>query len=453
MPKNNQKIILTVLFAALLILFCSSFSVVEGSLEIGYPTVPGTETPDEETRLPEYIKYIFNFSVIIAGILAFAVMVYGGIVYLISAGDPTKISDAKSRMFGGIVGLVLLLMTYLILTTINPELTILKEMEPLKPVTGIYLINGADEKKYIASDTSDIGDFQTERILFIDSPTNLSSVFIFRYENMEAKIPGDIAEIENDEWHFENQIPIPIPGDFPIPTFPKSISFLRNKPGVYLYEETDFGLDLRPPLYLSGSTANFGTWDNKTESLKIKHPSEEIIKMAFLFGKPDFTGSCELVFELPPIPSRVTKIPDLSAKLTIIKEDEKISSLHVFTVDSSEDYSGDVTFFDRENCDHSGNILKKTLAPGAIMSVASFNAEWAGRVRSFEINGPYVVVLATSGLGAPEDPQERDRICQLFRKKSDTACVDIIDPDKGSEVYSSDPNGVKPLSFFILLAR
>jgi len=452
MIETGQKFIFIFFFAALLILFCSSFSVVEGGLEIGYPTVPGIETPDEETRLPEYIKYIFNFSVIIVGILAFAVMVYGGIFYLISAGDPTKISDAKSRIFGGIVGLVLLLMTYLILTTINPELAILKEMEFLKPVNGIYLINGADEKKHIASDTLDIGDFQTEKILFIDSPMNLSSVFIFRYENMEAKIPGDIVEIENDEWHFENQIPIPIPATFPLLTFPKSISFLRNNFGVYLYEKTDFDLDLRPPLYLSGSTTNLGTWDNKTESLKIKHPSEEIIKMAFLFGKPDFTGNCGLVFELPPIPSRVTEIPNLSASL-IIMGDEKPSSLHIFTVDSSEDSSGDVTFFDRENCDHSGNILKKTLESDAIMKVGSFNAEWAGRVRSFEINGPYVVVLATAGLGAPKDLQERDRICQLFQKKSDTACVDVIDPDRGSEVYSSDPDGVKPLSFFILLAR
>ncbi|MCK4520813.1 hypothetical protein KAT95_03020, partial [Candidatus Parcubacteria bacterium] len=118
MTKTGQKFISIFFFAALLILFCSSFSVVEGGLEIGYPTVPGAETPGEKTKLPEYIKYIFNFSVIIAGILAFAVIVYGGIVYLISAGDPTKIGDAKSRMFGGIAGLVLLLMTYLILTTI-----------------------------------------------------------------------------------------------------------------------------------------------------------------------------------------------------------------------------------------------------------------------------------------------------------------------------------------------
>ncbi|GAI38764.1 unnamed protein product, partial [marine sediment metagenome] len=50
--------------------------------------------------------------------------VYGGFLYLISAGAPVKMIAAKDQITGGILGLVILLSSYLILTTINPQLAI-----------------------------------------------------------------------------------------------------------------------------------------------------------------------------------------------------------------------------------------------------------------------------------------------------------------------------------------
>ena len=103
-------------------------------LEIKYPTVPGTTTPTTvETGLPQYVKYIFNFAIWIAGLLAFGVIVLGGIRWLTSAGDPNKLRDAKDQLFAAFLGLIILLSSYLILTTINPQL-VLFEALPLRAV-------------------------------------------------------------------------------------------------------------------------------------------------------------------------------------------------------------------------------------------------------------------------------------------------------------------------------
>ena len=87
----------------------------------------------EGTSLPDYVKYIFNFAIIIAGAVAFGVTVLGGIRWLTSAGDPSKLRDAKDQIFAAFLGLIILLSSYLILTTINPQL-VLFEAPGLKTV-------------------------------------------------------------------------------------------------------------------------------------------------------------------------------------------------------------------------------------------------------------------------------------------------------------------------------
>ena len=133
MIKKYKKTI-----SALLILsvFLVLLTLSVSAQELTYPEIPGAETPTEETKLPGYIKYIFNFAIILGAILAFAALLFGGIRWFLSVGSPSAISEAKSWMLAGIIGVVLLLSSYLILTTINPELAILKleELEEFEPV-------------------------------------------------------------------------------------------------------------------------------------------------------------------------------------------------------------------------------------------------------------------------------------------------------------------------------
>lgn len=101
------------------------------NLETDYPQVPGAETPiTTKTPLPEYVKYIFNFSVWLAGFIALGTVFYGGVRYLTSAGSASATSEAKKQIFAGIFGLIVLLSSYIILNTINPQLLFFNIPEP-----------------------------------------------------------------------------------------------------------------------------------------------------------------------------------------------------------------------------------------------------------------------------------------------------------------------------------
>ncbi len=77
----------------------------------------------------------FNFAFMLAGVLAFGAIVYGGFQYMISAGNPSGQSDARDRVLQAIIGLLLLVGSGLILRTIDENLTSLTlgKLTPIKP--------------------------------------------------------------------------------------------------------------------------------------------------------------------------------------------------------------------------------------------------------------------------------------------------------------------------------
>lgn len=112
----------------LLMIFLSSVLVdfsfaAERELEVPIPGLETTTLP----VLPDYIAAIYNFALMIIGLVCFGALIYGGIRYLTSAGKPAAMSDAKDQIFSALLGLIILFSSYLILTTINPELVILGE--------------------------------------------------------------------------------------------------------------------------------------------------------------------------------------------------------------------------------------------------------------------------------------------------------------------------------------
>jgi hypothetical protein len=69
-----------------------------------------------------YIANFYIFALIIGGILAFGVVVYGGVKYMASAGNPSGQSDAKEWIEAALLGLLLLVGVYFVLDVINPQL-------------------------------------------------------------------------------------------------------------------------------------------------------------------------------------------------------------------------------------------------------------------------------------------------------------------------------------------
>ena len=78
-------------------------------------------TKGKVTSLADYIRMIFNFAVMIVGIIAVLVIILGGYLYITAAGNATQIEKAKGMIFNAIIGLVLVLLSVMILRFIGGE--------------------------------------------------------------------------------------------------------------------------------------------------------------------------------------------------------------------------------------------------------------------------------------------------------------------------------------------
>jgi len=89
-------------------------------------SVPGLNADDS---LPGFIKMLFKFSIVGGGILAVIFIIIGGFQYMVSgAGEGKK--GGKDRIQNAIIGLLLLLLSYLILYVINPD--IISRLDPFE---------------------------------------------------------------------------------------------------------------------------------------------------------------------------------------------------------------------------------------------------------------------------------------------------------------------------------
>lgn len=78
----------------------------------------------------EYIQAIYNYAIGIVGILAAVVLMFGGVIWLTAGGSPERVKEAKAWIGASISGLILVLCSYMILNTINPDLVSFKEIAP-----------------------------------------------------------------------------------------------------------------------------------------------------------------------------------------------------------------------------------------------------------------------------------------------------------------------------------
>lgn len=103
--------------------FVSEISFAQTQIQIS-PTLPNSiGTYSAASAGPSgFIANFYGFALLIGGILAFGAVVYGGIKYLISAGNPSAQGEGKEWIESALTGLLLLAGAYIILYTINPAL-------------------------------------------------------------------------------------------------------------------------------------------------------------------------------------------------------------------------------------------------------------------------------------------------------------------------------------------
>ncbi len=110
--------------SAVIIWFVAASCVTLPALAVTIsPSIPGMTTAATTSTLPGvFVNGFYLFALMIGGVLAFGAVVYGGILYAASAGNPGRQSEGKEWIKSAIYGLLLLAGAYLILYTINPNL-------------------------------------------------------------------------------------------------------------------------------------------------------------------------------------------------------------------------------------------------------------------------------------------------------------------------------------------
>lgn len=120
--NDFMKKIFSNVFVFAIILFSPSivFAQNQASVSIS-PDIPGAYKLSSVGPCGWIVDF-YTFALVIAGILAFGAIVYGGVKYATSAGNASSQSEGRSWIWSALIGLLLLAGAYLILYTINPNL-------------------------------------------------------------------------------------------------------------------------------------------------------------------------------------------------------------------------------------------------------------------------------------------------------------------------------------------
>lgn len=119
-----KKIILTILLLSLFFALADSVQAIDTIVK-NYPELEGAPKPTE--GIPQYIRYIFVFSLGAVGIIAFIAIIMAAFGYVTSVGNPQKAAASKDKIFSALLGMLLLFASYLLLNIINPDLLRFKE--------------------------------------------------------------------------------------------------------------------------------------------------------------------------------------------------------------------------------------------------------------------------------------------------------------------------------------
>ena len=99
--------------------------------------IPGLEFLDVTTASSpgDLFRQIFIFGINIVGISALVVIVAAAIWYITAGDNKGKIDQARGWMKNAILGLILALLSWLILYTINPDLVATRNLDNLETIT------------------------------------------------------------------------------------------------------------------------------------------------------------------------------------------------------------------------------------------------------------------------------------------------------------------------------
>ena len=379
--KNKISILILVLFLSLfaasfillrqntpLLAAVGSFIFAQSEREVEYPVIPGPEEGSKiaitkNTTLTEYIEYAFYFSLILGVIIVIGTLIYGGFLYLTSAGNTGKQRGAQDQIKASFLGLLILIFSFMVLKTVNPQLVKLELEEKPYLGKGIILQNSKGKKLQIgvsianlAAAFPDFADWGNEDLTLVGEKEgeewnkNLEEVRVIAYPNPDFELKKGGRPTDLKYWVPRND-------------FPRSFASIEVKPyppGAYLWDLEE-GL-IANKLYLAQDIERFPSeWDDKAVVIEIKKGKkgdEGIEYMAVLYENPHFSGGLK-IFKFGENVNEDNG--PLSKKESIQGRDlwgnvEKVSSAQIFQVGPKENCNG-VAFYTEPDRKGSGCIL------------------------------------------------------------------------------------------------
>lgn len=140
---KNKKILILILILGFLGII-PNYLDAQRRTEVVYPEIPGMTVPPTDTNvpLPQFMSYAFNLVISLCGLVCFASLVYGAVIFITSRGNPSAMANARSQILAAFLGTVLSLGSLMIAQTVNPELLVPKATILVN--TNLCLCQGAD---------------------------------------------------------------------------------------------------------------------------------------------------------------------------------------------------------------------------------------------------------------------------------------------------------------------
>ncbi len=192
-----KKILLIILLAATLIPTASKADNIDTyTLIEPLPCIDTVTNPSDcvnglqkKIDLNTYILYVYKFSIALAVFLAIIMIIWGGFLYITSEVPFIK-SDGKAKIENAVWGLVMVLISYLILMTIDPRLVnIDSSIEPIKVNKEKLAAESRAFQNQLNSDLSSINEDNQIRIKALKTKT----------QELETERSDIDAQLQNEE--------------------------------------------------------------------------------------------------------------------------------------------------------------------------------------------------------------------------------------------------------------
>lgn len=123
MKKYLLLVIFLLLFFLPILVLAAEAVTPEKWINLAVP-LPGA-TGGRVQNIGEYINLAYKLAISFLAIVCVLALLIGGIRYILSAGNASKAAEGMNFIKSSIIGLILGLASFLILNTINPQLTVL----------------------------------------------------------------------------------------------------------------------------------------------------------------------------------------------------------------------------------------------------------------------------------------------------------------------------------------